>query len=94
MHVGWVKLQNGPLRVNSQICVLLLSSSKPVLQVYVTTLPSSVSVKLLVPFAGAPGSPQSTIVKDKHNSFVVIEMFISYIFQDRETMKESKIMHQ
>ena len=63
MHTGLVGVQNAPSGVNSHICVLLLpSSSKPLLQEYVTTLPSLVSVKLLFPLSGAPGSPQSTII--------------------------------
>ena len=60
MHSGLVKLQNAPPGVNSHVCVLLPTSSKPVVQVYVTTLPSLVSTKLLFPLFGIPGSPQST----------------------------------
>ena len=60
MQCGLVKLQNAPSGVNLHICVRLPTTSKPVSQVYVTILPSSVSVKLLVPLPGAPGSPQST----------------------------------
>ena len=60
MHCGLVKLQDAPSGVNSHVCVLLPTSLKPLLQVYVTMLPSVVSVKLLFPSSGAPGSPQST----------------------------------
>lgn len=62
MHCGLVKLQNAPSGVNSQVCVSLPTSSKPTSQVYVTLFPSSVSVKLLYPLSGVPGSPQSTKV--------------------------------
>ena len=60
MHSGLSGLQNVPPGVNSHICVLFPTSLKPSLQVYVTTLPSLVSIKLLFPLSGAPGSPQST----------------------------------
>ena len=60
LHIGLSGLQNAPPGVNSHICVLFPASSKPSLQVYVTTLPSLVSVKLLFPLSGAPGSPHST----------------------------------
>ena len=94
MHSGLVKLQNGPLGVNSHVCVLLPTSSKPVLQVYVTTLPSSVSVKLLFPSTGIPGSPQSTKTKQIYASVVHITISSTYIFQDRDLMQENKLRYQ
>ena len=66
MQCGLVELQNTPLGVTSHICVTLPIISKPALQVYVTTLPSSVSMKFLLPFSGVPGSPQSTEIKQNY----------------------------
>ena len=94
MHCGLVELQNTPLGVTLHVCVRLPTISKPVLQVYVTTLPSSVSVKFLSPLSGIPGSPQSTINQSKtiYNSFCCWN--ISHIFLDTEMMKENKLMYR
>ena len=59
LHCGLSSLQNAPSGVNLHVCVLFPTSSKPSSQVYVTILPSSVSVKFLFPSTGVPGSPQS-----------------------------------
>jgi len=72
LHSGLVKLQNAPSGVSSHTWVRLPTSSKPVLQVYVTTLPSLVSVKFLLPFSGVPGSPQSTKTKQIYTIVVFL----------------------
>ena len=94
MHSGLVKLQNAPPGNNSHVCVLLPTSSKLAVQVYVTKLPSLVSVKLLLPLSGAPGSLQSTKTNQMYTRFILIMLLTSYIFQDREMVKENKLMYQ